>query len=40
MDDSDKFVLQLDIRRKLRRVTLTLQWRTTSTTENNGSDFR
>ena len=40
VDDSGKFVLQLEIRRKLRRVTLTLQWRTTSMSENNGSDFR
>ena len=33
MDDSGKFVLQLENRRKLRRVTLTLQWRTTNRTD-------
>jgi hypothetical protein len=40
MDDSGKFVLQLENCPKLRRVTLTLQWRMTSMTENNGSDFQ
>ena len=40
MDDSGKFVLQLENCLKQRRVTLTLQWRMTSMTENNGSDFR
>ena len=40
MDDSGKFVLQLENRRKLRRVTLTLQWRTTNRTDNNGSDYQ
>ena len=40
MDDSGKFVLQLENCLKLRRVTLMLQWRMTSMTENNGSDFR
>lgn len=40
MDDSGKFVLQLENCPKLRRVTLTLQWRMTSMTEHNGSDFR
>ena len=39
-DDSGKFVLQPENRLKLRRVTLMLQWRMTSTTENIGSDFR
>lgn len=40
MDDSGKFVLQLENCLKLGRVTLTLQWRMTSMTENNGSDFQ
>ena len=40
MDDSGKFVLQLENCPKLRRATLTLQWRMTSMTEHNGSDFR
>ena len=39
MDDSGKFVLQPENCLKLGRVTLTLQWRMTSMTENNGSDF-
>ena len=40
MDDSGKFVLQLENCLKLGHVTLMLQWRMTSMTENNGSDFR
>jgi len=40
MDDSGKFVLQPENRLKLRRVTLMLQWRMTSTMENIGSDFQ
>jgi hypothetical protein len=40
MDDSGKFVLQPENCPKLRRVTLMLQWRTTSTMENIGSDFQ
>lgn len=40
MDDSGKFVLQPENCLKLGRVTLTLQWRMTSMTENNGSDFQ
>jgi hypothetical protein len=40
MDDSGKFVLQLENCPKLRRDTLTLQWHKTSMTENNGIDFR
>jgi hypothetical protein len=40
MDDSGKFVLQLENRLKSRHVTPTLRWRMTSTTENSGSDFQ